>query len=232
MPVSVRLAWWGTAWLRGAISPDDFLDGALGDDVTHVVDGEALLGAAASVRALGAHSFGAAHPVESDPVGLGGPAALNHAAIDAGGAVLVLGAGLAWVPRHVGPTVEWTTYRADRRQVPDVGEADRELRSALPVVADALAALDVARWRPEAADALMNLRRLTPVAAPRGIPERCVDLMTRGLALLDVVELALLDDGAAVSASQIQQRRDALMPLARSARRAVTAAASPEGWPP
>ena len=26
LPPSARLAWWGTAWLRGAVSPDEFID--------------------------------------------------------------------------------------------------------------------------------------------------------------------------------------------------------------
>jgi len=46
------------------------------------------------------------------------------------------------------------------------------------------------------------------------------------------VELALDDDGAAVSAYEIATRRDALRPLEQAARRALVAACSPEVWPP
>jgi hypothetical protein len=59
-----------------------------------------------------------------------------------------------------------------------------------------------------------------------------VDLAERGLQAAEIVELALEDDGAAVSASEIRARRDALVPLGRAARRALTAAGSPEVWPP
>ena len=38
LPVSARLAWWGTSWLSGRLSPDDLLDGVLAGDVTHLVD--------------------------------------------------------------------------------------------------------------------------------------------------------------------------------------------------
>jgi hypothetical protein len=126
----------------------------------------------------------------------------------------------------------WRGYAAHRRQLPDVGEADRGLRAALVQTAQALADLDVARWRPDVADRLMNLRHRAPLAAPPGVPTRCVDLAERGLQAAEIVELALEDDGGAVSASEIRARQDALVPLGRAARRALTAAGSPEVWPP
>jgi len=121
---------------------------------------------------------------------------------------------------------------AERRQLPDVGEADRALRSALPEAADALAALDVARWRPEVADQLMNLRHRPALAAPPGVPPRCVELAARGLQALEIVALALADDGGALTALDAEARRAALLPLGRAGRRALVAAASPEVWPP
>ena len=112
------------------------------------------------LRARRCDALGAALPAEGDPVGLGGPAAFNAAALEAGEAVVVLApraspSGLVpsgWARRSPGRPAR------RRRQLPDVGEADRDLRSALPDSADALASLDVARWRPEVADGLMNLR--------------------------------------------------------------------------
>ena len=47
----------------------------------------------------------------------------------------------------------------------------------------------------------------------------------------EVVDVALLDEGGAVSASEVRRRREALQPLERAARRALVAACSPEGWP-
>jgi len=241
LPDSVRLAWWGTAWLRGHVVADQLIDAVLGEDATHLVahpgaDLEPLVTGLGRLRSEGADALGAALPAEGDPVGLGGPAAFNAAALEVGEAVVALdAAGFALrglVPARVGAAVTWSVMDAERRQLPDVGEADRALRSALPEAADALAALDVARWRPEVADQLMNLRHRAPLTAPPGVPARCVELAGRGLQALEIVALALADDGGALTALDAEARRAALLPLGRAGRRALTAAASPDVWPP
>lgn len=248
LPVSARLAWWGTSWLAGHVVTDLLLDAVVADDVTHAVAGlgalglggpddatETLLGGLARLRAEDVASFGAAFPVEGDPVGLGGPPGFNRAAIEAGEAVVVTmrdGSAVGLVPEPLGPTVTWVAHCAVRRQLPDVGEADRGLRAALLASADALAALDVARWRPEVADRLTDLRHRDPLAAPPGVPERCVVLAARALHALEVVDLALEDDGGAVSLHEITRREQAILPLGAAARRALVAACSPEVWPP
>jgi hypothetical protein len=238
LPVSAVLAWWGTAWLRGAAAPDLVLDAVIGDDATHAVaglpghDGTAtLMAALAALRAGGATGLGLALPVPGDPLGLGGPAAFNAAALDAGEAVVAGGCGLGLVPTRVGAAVVWEVLPADRRMLPDVGEADRGLRRALLESANALAALDVARWRPEVADELTDLRQPRPVAGPPGVPGRCLDLAARGLQAVAIVDLALADDGGALSAAEIARRREALTPLERAGRGALVAACSPEAWP-
>lgn len=235
LPVSARLAWWGTAWLRGQVGPDDLADAVIADDVTHVVvgaGGAGLVSAVAGLRAGGATALGAAFPAEGDLVGLGGPVAFNDAALDVGEAVVAVGAEVGLVPSRVGPTVEWTVLPARRRQLPDVGEADRDLRTVLLESAEHLARLEVARWRPEIADQLMNLRHRPALDAPPGVPQRCVDLAARGLQALGIADLALEDEGGALSVHEIAQRRGALTPLARAGRRALVAACSPEVWPP
>jgi hypothetical protein len=239
LPPAARLAWWGTAWLRGHAVTDLVLDAVIGGDATHAVAGlpgvegtATLVQGLAELRRLGATSIGAAFPAEGDPLGLGGPAPFNREALDAGEAVVVEGAGLGLVPHRTGAAVVWTAHPAGRRQLPDVGEADRELRRGLLATAEALADLDVARWRPEVADRLMDLRHREPLAAPDGVPARCVDLAARGLQATGIVELALEDDGGSISAYEVQQRRAALVPLDRAGRRALTAACSPEVWPP
>ena len=70
------------------------------------------------------------------------------------------------------------------------------------------------------------------VDAPDGVPPRCVDLAARGLQALAIADLALEDDGGAVTASEMEGRRSALVPLGRAGRRALVAACSPEVWPP
>ena len=136
------------------------------------------------------------------------------------------------MPYRTGAAVAWRALPAERRQLPDVGDADRELRAAVVATADALAALEVARWRPEVADRLMNLRHRDALTAPEGVPARCVELAARGLQASDIVALAREDDGGALSSYEIEQRRAALAPLDRAGRRALTAACSPEVWPP
>lgn len=233
LPRSALLAWWLTAWLRGDEVTDHALE-AIARDEAHVVvglpdGGGSLLDLLVHVRRSGADHAGLALPVEGDLLGLGGPRALNDPAVDAGEATVLPGLGL--VPAVTGSGVTWSVTPAERRQLPDVGEADRSLRSALVETADELAALDVARWRPEAADALMDLHHPPHVEAPAGTPPRCVQLAARGLQAWAIVDLALEDDGGALSSYEVGRRRGALQPLERAARRALVAACSPEVWP-
>jgi hypothetical protein len=238
LPDSGRLAWWLTAWLRGLESPDDLLDAVRRDDAAHDVadlpGAEPLVPlvlALGPLRALGAVSAGLALPAEGDPVGLGGPPAFNHEALEYAEAVVVAGADLGLVPVRAGRGVVWRCLPAHRRPLPDLGEADRGLRLALREATVALAGLDVARWRPEVADELMNLRHLRLPPAPIGTPDGCAELAARGHQALGIVDLALADDGGAVTAYEISARRAALQPLAAAGRRALVAACSPEAWP-
>ena len=241
LPASIRLAWWGTAWLRGRVVADELIDAVVDDDATHLLGGpdttlEALVTGLGALRARGADAVGAALPAAGDLVGLGGPAAFNRAALEAGQAALVLHTAsfvlTGLVPDRVGAAVTWRPMPADRRQLPDVGDADRELRAALLEATETLARLEVARWRPEVADRLMNLRHRPRLVTPAGVPPRCADLAARGLQALEIAELALEDDGGALTAYDAEARRTAIAPLGRAARRALVAAASPEVWPP
>lgn len=239
LPVAGRVAWWGTAFLRGLVSPDAYVDGVLAGDATHVFGGPdgpaSLLEATAAARRAGASAFGAAFPASGDPCGLAGPADFTMAATEAGEAVVALGVrsepGIGWVPARVGSAVEWTSYGARRRPPPDLGDADRELRRTLLGAANMLARLDVASWRPEVADALHDLRAGDPLGAPAGVPARALDVARRALHLLTVVDLALDSEGGAVSATEVAARRAVLVPLGTTARHALTAACSPDGWP-
>ncbi len=217
-PSAATLAWWGTGWLQGQVGADE---------VIRAVPGVGIIDLLAEARLTGAGSVGLALPTEGDLLGLGGPVAFNDAAL-AHGQAAIADSGIGWVPVGQG----WERHSASRRQVPDVGEADRELRRVLVEASDALAALDVASWRPEAADALMEWRRPVDLSAPVGTPTRCVELAAKALRAREVVDLALGDDGAAVTGYEIDARRAVLGQLDRSARRALVAACSPEVWPP
>lgn len=227
LPHSAVLAWWLTAWLRGHEQTDHVLDVLAAD--TQLLAGGSALDLLTIARASGASYAGLALPVDGDPLGLGGPRDFNAAAMDAGQAVVAGTLGL--VPEEQGETVQWRPHDAAPRQLPDVGEADRTLRETLLGAAGDLADLEVARWRPEAADALMNLHHRPQVEAPLGTPPRCVDLAARGLQAWAIVDLALVDDGGAMSSYEAERRRKLLQPLGRAARRAIVAACSPEVWP-
>lgn len=232
------MAWWLSAWLRGDAGADDVLDAVLAGDAAYDVvpvgggDLVPLALALGSFRAAGATSAGLALPAPGQPVGLGGPADFNTAALDAGEAVVLDGSGLGLVPVRAGAGVVWQVLPAGRRPLSDLGEADRTLRAALVEAATTLADLDVARWRPEVADELMNLRHRPAYDAPPGTPPRAVELAGRAVQALGIVGLALEDEGGAVTALEIDQRERALRPLETAGRSALVAACSPEAWPP
>ena len=232
LPLSGELAWWLTAWLRGQEPADNVLDTFA--ERAHQLQGcgargSQLLDLMTFVRHSGSTSPGLALPCASDPAGLGGPRELNEAAMSAGEALIV--GRFAFVPHEHDEVVHWQVHDANPRQLADVGEADRSLRSALLAAAVDLAALDVARWRPEVADELMNLHQPPYLDAPRGSPVRCAELAARGLQACEIVDLALADDGGAVTSYDIDARRSALTPLRRAGRHAIVAACSSEVWP-
>jgi hypothetical protein len=63
------------------------------------------------------------------------------------------------------------------------------------------------------------------------VPARCAELAARGLQALGIADLALADDGGALSAPMAARRRAAIAPLDLAGRRALVAACSPEAWP-
>ena len=87
-----RLAWWGTAWLRGHVVTDQCSTPCSDATLTHARATGATARparAAGRLRAPGATGVGLALPAEGDPLGLGGPPAFNAAALEAGEAVVV-----------------------------------------------------------------------------------------------------------------------------------------------
>ena len=231
-PDAVRTALWVTAWLAGSAATDDVIDAVTADDAAHHVaglpgspDALPLALALGRLRSLGAAAAGAALPVPGDLVGLAGPAELNRTAVEVGEAVLIRGAGLGLVPHRAGAGVVWQAYAAnERRQVPDPGEASTGLRRTLLETLEVLADLDVARWRPEVADELVDLRAERALALPPGLHRAAAPLIAQGDRCWRIVELALVDDGGALSAADAEARRTALLPLERAARRALVAA--------
>jgi hypothetical protein len=175
-----------------------------------------------SCRATGA---GIALPVPGDLLGLAGPSTFNVEVVEAGEGALLEGVDLGLVPHRAGAGVVWSCHPAQsRRQVPDPSEADTALRQALVRTADALADLDVARWRPDVADELTALRRHVDLAFPSAMAPRAVRLAALATRCRLIVDLALDDDGGSITAAEADARRHALAPLDHAARRGLVAA--------
>lgn len=234
------LALWLTAWLRGEVSLDDARDAVVGSDAAHdVLDvpgppeeagtSTPLILALGRFRAAGASGASLALPEPGDPLGLAGPPSFNSEAFDAEQAVVVRGTGVGLVPVRAGAGVVWRCLPATPPPPSHgVADAERELRRTLTLTAEALSDLDVARWRPEVADELMDLRRPLALPVPASISGRTQALLALATRCRRIVWLALEDDGNAVTAREIDARRQALLPLERAARRAVVAACDPD----
>jgi len=232
LPVSARFALWFSAFAAGRTSLDETRDRVVGDDAAHDVlglpdqDGAVpLILALGLLRAEGACAAGLALPATGDPLGLAGPADFNGEVLDVGEGVVLTGTDLGLVPYRAGAGVQWRAMPArSHRQLPDPSEADAALRRTLLGVTEALVGLDVARWRPEVADELMALRRDTDLVFPGGMAPRAVRLAALSTRCRLIVELALEDEGGAVTATEADTRREALLPLDHAARRGLVAA--------
>jgi hypothetical protein len=142
-----------------------------------------------------------------------------------------VGRGLGLVPRvteHGSVTdrtcsVLWTAYEVVEPAADPltVAEAEHELTAATRDAASALAALDVASWRPEVAGELARVRRGVTPELPPGHDARAVRLLASADRLAAVLELARADaPGGAVTGAEARARADALRPLATAVRRA------------
>lgn len=243
LPRAVRLAAWATAWLQGSGSLDGVVDEVRGGDDVHDVAGlpghDAPVGlavAVAELRRMGVRGVRAGLPAPGDPLGLPGPRPLTEAALEAGEAVVLVGAPWAWVPRvqtygalgDTGIRVTWQVLPAEPRpvDVPTLAEAERLLAEAVRDGAAQATALDVAGAGPATLAALDGLRRAALPGLPPGHGPRATRVAAQALRLLATSRLAAADSGAACSAGQLRRRADLLAPLDRAARRALVAAAS------
>lgn len=234
LPLSATLALWLDAVRAGHVGPDELADAVRGEDPRHLVvgarDGSAGAGApdatdvlelvALPVALTGPLSL--ALPSPGDPVGLGGPATTNRAALEAGEAVLC--GAVALVPEDDARTIVWRALPAGPAPYVDERETARALRLALTEVTTRLVALDVASWGPEVPDLLMNLRHRAPLPLPPGVDDRRRETLERAVLCLEVVELARRDDGGSVTRVEAEARRAALGELDRAARHALVGA--------
>jgi hypothetical protein len=178
-------------------------------------------------------------PAPGDPTGV--PAAATSAATTAGECLAVTTAAGSWVvvpqvttfgtalePGHlvewqVRPVPPWSTAVAGA--LGSLADAERELRTSLITATDALDQLAVARWRDEAADVIERVRGASTQAWPvPPLDGRRARVLQLALHLLDIVRLAVDDDGGAANLWQVDQRATALREVERTARHALAAA--------
>ncbi|WP_198152754.1 hypothetical protein [Pseudofrankia sp. DC12] len=239
-PRSGLLTGWGNAWLAGLVGSDDVLThihGTLGPG-RHTIGGEPLVLGLGALRSARAERFRLILPVPGDVSGLPGPPEVNADALSAGEAVLVLGASppLLLVPMvevH-GPAVEgalesvhWRVLPAARVPAPPapVRASEYELAKAITSTTSALLDLDIASARPEVLALLRDRAEEDPgPGLGPGYPPVAHALLARAERLHALLDLAALDDGAAVTASEIGRRSAALRGLSAAVRRAYEAA--------
>jgi hypothetical protein len=232
LPRSALLALWLNAALRGSVGPDDFAEAVRTDDPQHLVVDLGpggplpLVELPATVARAGCTAVALALPIAGDLLGLRGPSSFNTLAADAGEAVLLSGTGLGLVPTVDARTVLWQAGPAEDPPRLDEAEEGRQLRRVLVTATAELARLDVASWQPEIPDLLMNVHRRPELPLPPGTGPRAADDLERAVLCLDVVDLALRDEGGAVSTYEIGERRRCLTVLERAARRVVVAVCS------
>jgi hypothetical protein len=239
----VRLVPWIRAWRAGLVPYDDVAE-ALDDASEHTVSGlpgswqeVSLRAALATFSRVSPADVRLVLPAPGDPRGLPGPGPFTSAALEAEEGILVGDVGLVPEPQEYrsgsGDTwqaITWHVHPLPPHRVPAElavpAEAEVELATALSEATSALAALDVARWRPELAPALRALRRGAGTAdLPTGYDQRSRRLYARAGVLDRVLALASHDaPGAAVNAFEANQRSAALKPLATACRRALVAA--------
>ncbi len=165
-------------------------------------------------------------PIAGDLLGLRGPTPFNVLALEAGEAVVLAGTGLGLVPAIDARTVLWQARPAEPAAPLDPAEEGRQLRQVLVTTTAELARLDVASWRPEIPDLLLDTRRRPGLLLPPDVGPRVADDLDRAVLCLEIVELALADDGGATSAYEMAERRRCLTDLDRVARRVVVASCS------
>ena len=248
-PRSALLAAWGNAWLSGDAALPELVSRVTAHDDDHRVVGLApddlpVERAVARLRAAGVTRLRVVLPAPGDVVGLPGPGPFTAAALSASEGVLALredGTGSGLVPTltsHGSPfdgtvtTVTWTAYDVSVPG-PDPGpylhDAEHDLRRGVLECVGTLRDLDVARWRPEVAEALQDLRSAARAGIdedelPGGYPPRARELLVRARQLAGVLSLAGDDLGGAVDTREAAAREAALRELGRVVRRAHVAA--------
>ena len=253
-PRSALLAAWSNAWLAGEASLPELVAHVSAMDDGHTVTGLwvddlPLEQAAARLRAEGVTRVRVVLPAPGDVVGLPGPGAFTGAAITAAEGALALrpdGTGTGLVPTITAhgsefdgtvTTVQWSAYEVQLPVVdpgPFLHDAEHDLRRGIVDCLQVLRDLDIARWRPEVAGALQDLRRqgrsgIDEDELPVSYPVRAREVLSRARQLAGVLQLAAGDEGGAVTTAEAVERDRALRDLGHLVRRARVAAYNAHG---
>lgn len=197
--------------------------------------------------ATGLQSLGPTHealalmPTSGHLMGL--PAEAGADAVDADGVALLRTAAgvIALMPRveefgsawERGRMVRWSARPLEDdvlprcvAALPSAAEANRLLLEATAQATQALVDLDVARWRPEAVNALRraNDDEWASRDTPANLDLRRRELLHRAMLVLAITGLAGDDEGAAVTGHERERRTAALRGPAAAARLALSAA--------
>lgn len=246
---SATLVVWSAAWLHGHAASDDVLDAlqvwgerqeAVAADAAaaELIDlplvpakrPAPIADLLAALRRIGPSSPALVLPAPGDVRGLDGGGPFTTAALRAGEAALLPEQHIGLAPSRLDDgTLRWTAYRLTAAPALDhtgLSEAEHALTEAVRDSAGALAALEVARERPDVHDALRaRLRERAPVRWPAGMPGRSLRVLQRADEVAAILALADDDDpGGAVSASAAAQRAEALRPPRGAVRTARCAA--------
>lgn len=255
-PRSALLTAWGNAWLAGDTGLPELVERVTVLDDAHSVTGlwvddlslEQTMG---RLRADAVTRLRVVLPAPGDVVGLPGPGPFTSAAVAASEGVLALredGTGTGLVPAITAhgsafdgtvTTVLWSAYDvavAGPDPGPYLRDAEHDLRRGLSECVELLRELDVARWRPELAGALQDLRSqarrgLTDDELPGSYSIRARQLLVQARQLAGVLSLATVDAGGAIDTRETAERERALRGLEHLVRRARVAAYNSHGLP-
>lgn len=249
VPRSGAFVAWGSAWLAGEAGLEETVTRIRARDEAGTVTGPGtgdldVHRSLPRLRADGVTRLRLVLPAPGDPSGLPGPGPFSSAAMSAREAVLCLrddatAVGLVPTVTVHGTSLDGTatTTRWSGFPLPHVGpwpgpflpEAEQDLRRGVLEAAAGLRELSAARWGPELADALQELRTqarrgVSVEELPAAFPPRAREVLARCRQLDAVLALAAQQAGGALDTRQTLAREALLRDLARLVRRARVAA--------
>ncbi len=214
-----------------ALSPEVAAHGVVGSDTAHhVLDPDGVLGLdplyatelEAALPELGRRErvgWLLALPRPGHLAPLRGPVALNQAAVEVGAVAVGCSGGLALVPYGVGRAVQWRVFAAEVPR-PDLTayDAERVLDQTVRRAARMLLELDVAGGRRPV--------DLGVITLPSGYDPRRRTAAEKAYRLIRACDLALTDEGGALSLYEMDARTHQLRDVRRAAADALCAAVS------